>query len=182
MLIHVTRTPNPNTQRLHPGHPIWEGQPQEFSTPAKSDASPLAKDLLSIPGISRVMIAYDFVSISKTTQADWDTLMPQVLVISQPFFEQGQQVIDASKLPVMPHILKTPIEQTIKDMIDSRIRPAVAQDGGDMDLTGFQDGVVYVKMKGACVDCPSVAMTLKMGTERLLRQYIPSILRVESVN
>lgn len=180
MFIQTEETPNPATLKFLPGIPVLESGTLDFASQADSSRSPLAKRLFGLTGVNRVFLASDFVSVSKADDTDWSMLKPMVLALLMDHFSTGQPVIDQSAAP--PAEVKKPeddeITSQIKELLDERVRPMVAMDGGDIVFDRFEDGVVYLHMQGACAGCPSSTMTLKSGIENMLRHYIPEVQEV----
>jgi Fe-S cluster biogenesis protein NfuA len=182
MFIQTEATPNPATLKFLPGQTVLANGALEFQSPESATAAPLAQMLLSIPGVTSVMFGPDFVSVTKN-DADWAHLKPAVLgVIMEHFASQAPLLVGEAR-PAGEGEFFDPADSevvaTIKELIETRVRPAVAGDGGDIVFRGFKDGVVFLKMKGACSGCPSSAATLKNGIENLLRHFLPQIRGVE---
>lgn len=190
MFIQTQSTPNPNTLKFLPGREVSPYTPYEFASSGEAQASPLAGALFVLTGVQTVFLGSDFVSITKSGEADWAILKPQALAAIMDHFVSGAPVLsDAGAAPGAADEEEVyegdtaEIVAEIKDLIASRVRPAVAQDGGDIVFRRFDaaTGVVQLIMRGACSGCPSSTMTLKQGVENLLRHYVPEVTAVEAV-
>jgi Fe-S cluster biogenesis protein NfuA len=186
MFIQTESTPNPNTMKFLPGREISPDKPREFENAEDADASPLAADLFVIDGVSGVFFGEDFISITKIEDADWDHIKPFLLGAIMDGLQSGRPIFGDTE-SVSGHAAyegeEAEVVREIIELIDTRIRPAVAQDGGDILFHSFiaDSGIVRLKMRGACAGCPSATMTLKAGIENLLKHYIPEINAVEAV-
>jgi len=184
MFIQTEPTPNPATLKFIPGCPVLENGSADFpDAEAAAGRSPLAARLFAIPDVAGVFLGADFISVSKAASADWDILKPAVLGAIMEHFTSGQPVMapEAGNAPGAPETQDgDPVVARIRELLDSRVRPAVARDGGDIVFQGFEDGIVYLTMQGACAGCPSSTATLKMGVENMLRHYIPEVREVRS--
>jgi Fe-S cluster biogenesis protein NfuA len=177
MFIETEGTPNPATLKFLPGRDVLAGHTADFPDADAALISPLAHTLFGLPGVARVFLGADFVTVTKTGDAEWQALRPQVLGAIMEHFTAG--------LPVMSELAQFEAEdvqpedaeivEQIKELLDQRVRPAVASDGGDIIFRGFRDGVVSLKMQGSCAGCPSSTATLKHGIENLLKHYIPEV-------
>ncbi len=185
MFIQTESTPNPATLKFLPGQSVLEVGTADFPSAEAADASPLATRLFGIDGVSGVFFGLDFITVTKTEPTDWDHVKPAILGAIMEHFQSGQAVMSGDVAPSSGHAEHTgedgDIVDQIKELLDTRVRPAVAQDGGDIVFHGFERGVVYLHMQGACAGCPSSTLTLKMGIENLLRHYIPEVLEVRPV-
>jgi len=183
MFIQTEQTPNPATLKFIPGQPVMPAVrgTLEFRGSESAGASPLAKRLFDVPGVTGVFLASDFVSVTKGEDADWSLLKTHVLAEIMQHFTSGMPVINDEIQPaeVASTEQDSDVVIQIKDILDTRIRPAVAADGGDVVFDSFRDGVVYLRMQGACAGCPSSSYTLKSGIENMLRHYIPEVIAVE---
>lgn len=184
MFIATERTPNPATLKFLPGRPVMGDGTRNFADQDAAQASPLAAELFTLDGVSGVFFGADFISVTQEG-ADWAALKPQVLGLIMDYFTTGapllrETVETTTEAPVSDEEDEEIVTQ-IKDLLDSKIRPAVAQDGGDIVFHGFKEGVVYLHMQGACAGCPSSTMTLKSGIENLLRYYVPEVSEVRAV-
>ncbi|NDW04578.1 NifU family protein [Jiella pacifica] len=187
MFIQTEVTPNPATLKFLPGRVVVERGTEEFSSMADAEArSPLAARLMAIPEISSVFFGYDFVTVTKST-AEWQHLKPAILANLMEHFMAGEPVMapaGASTVSDGDEFFEAGDENTvatIKELLETRVRPAVAQDGGDITFRGFKDGTVYLNMRGACSGCPSSTATLKHGIQNLLRHFVPEVQSVEAV-
>jgi Fe-S cluster biogenesis protein NfuA len=186
MFIQTETTPNPATLKFLPGRTVMADGTLEMRDGAAAAQSPLAQALFSVPGVAGVFFGPDFISVTKG-EGEWQHMKPAVLGIIMEHFTSGapllaggaagadvdgEEFFDASHADTVA---------TIKELLESRIRPAVAGDGGDITFRGFKDGIVYLSMKGACSGCPSSTATLKHGIQNLLRHYLPEVQDVEQV-
>ena len=182
MFIQTEDTPNPETLKFIPGNMILKKGTADFSSKGEASDSPLASRLFEIDGVSRVFLATDFISVTKDPQLDWNTLKPAILTGIMEHFSTGLPAInetDDSEDESNNYEDSETIKQ-IKDLLETRVRPAVAMDGGDITFCSFESGVVTLQMKGACAGCPSSTATLKMGIENMLRHYIPEVTEVRA--
>ena len=185
MFIETERTPNPATLKFLPGRPVSPGGTIGFTTPEDATASPLAAALFDLGDVDGVFFGSDFVAVSKAEgSADWTSLKTQVLGVLVEHFSSGAPLV-AGEAAAGPVIADDPedadIVDQIKDLLDTRIRPQVANDGGDIIYRGFHRGVVSLQMQGACSGCPSSTATLKGGIESLLKYYVPEVVEVRAV-
>jgi Fe-S cluster biogenesis protein NfuA len=184
MFIQTESTPNPATLKFLPGQSVLAAGTADFPSAEAAQASPLARRVFAAGGVAGVFFGPDFVTVTKTEDADWGHIKPGILGAIMEHFQSGAPVIegDAGSVGHAAHSgADSEIVIQIKDLLDTRVRPAVAQDGGDITFHGFDRGVVYLHMQGACAGCPSSTMTLKMGIENLLRHYIPEVTEVRPV-
>jgi Fe-S cluster biogenesis protein NfuA len=186
MFIQTLETPNPLTLKFVPGIILLMDQSVDFATREDAQKSPLALRLFEIDGVMRVFIGEDFVSITKDEQAEWDTLKPFILstlmdhlLAQKPILADDHASFDESDITYSEE--DQPIVDQINELIETRIRPSVAMDGGDIVFSKFVDGVVFLKLRGACSGCPSASFTLKSGIESMLKHYIPEVLEVQAV-
>jgi Fe-S cluster biogenesis protein NfuA len=187
MFIQTESTPNPNTLKFLPGRDVMgEGALADFPDAETAGRSPLASALFEIPDVARVFFGSDFISVTKS-HADWKHLKPAILAAIMDHFTQGLPLIDGSQAEVEDQTVygegDPEIVAQIKELLDTRVRPAVAADGGDIIFKGFNggSGIVFLHLQGACAGCPSSTMTLKHGIENMLRHYIPEVNAVEAV-
>jgi len=180
MFIQTEETPNPSTLKFIPGRTVMAEGTADFRGADTAARSPLAAALFEVGGVSGVFLGQDFVSVSKDSGTDWFTLKPAVLAAIMDHFTAGRPVIE-SAAEEAPDADDDEIVVQIKELLDTRVRPAVAQDGGDIVFHGFEDGVVYLHMQGSCSGCPSSTATLKAGIENMLRHYIPEVVEVRAV-
>jgi Fe-S cluster biogenesis protein NfuA len=185
MFIQTEQTPNPATLKFLPGRQVMPAGTAEFTDPERAERlSPLAARLFSVEGVSGVYLGADFVSVSKAEGQDWHLLKTPVLGAIMAHFMSGEPVVDEAALKVESGLVSDEGDETvrrIKELIDTRVRPAVAQDGGDIVFHGYERGVVYLTMHGACSGCPSSVVTLRNGIENLLRYYVPEVVEVRAV-
>jgi Fe-S cluster biogenesis protein NfuA len=184
MFIETEGTPNPATLKFLPGRDVMGAGTADFASPDAAERSPLASAIFALPGVARVFLGGDFISVTKTDSSTWQALKPQVLGAIMEHFVAGRPVIegseDAADEDVSPQDAE--IVAQIKELLDTRVRPAVAGDGGDIVFRGYRDGIVKLHMQGACSGCPSSSATLRHGIENMLRYYVPEVQRVEQVN
>ena len=178
MFIQTEDTPNPATLKFIPGVDVLPGNSAEFNASDDAKASPLASRLLRIDGVESVFLSGDFVSITKADQMEWFALKPSVLAGIMEHFASGLPVMDVAQDSEGDNSDDDEVVQQIKHLLDTRVRPAVAMDGGDITFHSFNEGVVTLQMRGACQGCPSSTATLKMGIENMLRHYIPEVVEV----
>jgi Fe-S cluster biogenesis protein NfuA len=183
MFIETEGTPNPATLKFLPGREVMGTGSADFAAADKAGRSPLAVSLFALPGVARVFLGGDFITITKTDSITWQSLKPQVLGAIMEHFVAGRPVIagEAAAAEEDSDPADAEIVAQIKELLDTRVRPAVAGDGGDIIFRGFRDGVVLLHMQGACSGCPSSTATLKHGIENMLRHYIPEVVAVEQV-
>ncbi len=183
MFIQTEATPNPATLKFLPGRPVLDGGTFEAVTPDEAERSPLAKALMELPGVTGVFFAPDFISVTKS-EGEWQHLRPAVLGVVTEFFLSGSPILTgaaSAKSDEFFNPADSEIVETIKELIETRVRPAVAGDGGDIVFKGFRDGTVYLGMKGACSGCPSSTATLKHGIENLFKHFLPEVKAVEQI-
>ena len=185
MFIQTEATPNPATLKFLPGQPVLENGTLDIRNKAAAAQSPLAERLFDLPHVSGVFFGADFISVTKA-DGEWQQLKPAILGAIMEHYMSGAPVIRAEQGAAADSAgdyaeADEQIVSTIKELLDTRVRPAVAQDGGDITFHGFREGVVYLHMKGACAGCPSSTATLKHGIENLLRHFIPEVSEVRPV-
>ncbi len=191
MLIETETTPNPATLKFLPGREVMGAGTRDFATPEEAESSPLADALFGLGDVTGVFFGRDFVSVTAASGSDWRDLKPGVLSVlldhfsaAMPLFRQGSAA-GISVPPPGAEFAENPedadIVDQIRDIIDTRVRPAVANDGGDIVYRGFDKGKVFLTMHGACAGCPSSSATLKNGIEQLLRYYVPEVTEVRAV-
>lgn len=209
MFIQTQETPNPDSLKFLPGVPVLEkGSTMDFPQPSAAYCSPLAKLLFRIDGVRSVFFGGDFITVSKLEDAEWSILKPELFATIMDFFASGLPILldvkpnsDTRKSEIyrfivirqrynaiccgcVPAEINEDDDETvmmIKELLDSKIRPTVQEDGGDIIFMGFVDGVVELKMQGSCSSCPSSIITLKNGVQNMLQFYIPEVVRVEQV-
>ena len=182
MFIQTEDTPNPETLKFIPGNIILKTGTADFSSKDVASDSPLASRLFEIDGVSRVFLATDFISVTKDPQLDWNNLKPSILTGIMEHYSTGLPAINEThdKIAEINNTEDSETIKQIKDLLETRVRPAVAMDGGDITFCSFESGVVTLQMKGACAGCPSSTATLKMGIENMLRHYIPEVTEVKA--
>jgi len=182
LFIQTEQTPNPSTLKFLPGRVVMDKGTLDFGDATTSHGSPLAKRLFAVEGVERVFFGSDFVTVTKAADKDWQVLKPSILGGIMEHFTSGEPVV-ATDLQAGSDAAADDDEivAQIKDLLETRVRPAVAQDGGDIVFQDFRDGVVYLHMQGSCSGCPSSTATLKMGIENLLKHYVPEVVEVQAV-
>jgi Fe-S cluster biogenesis protein NfuA len=187
MFIQTESTPNPATLKFLPGKVVMENGTAEFRDGEAAQSSPLAARLFAVPGVTSVFFGYDFITVTKDS-AEWPHLKPAILGSIMEHFMSGAPIMgngganhaDEPEGEFFEEGDET-IVATIKELLETRVRPAVAQDGGDITFRGFRNGKVFLNMKGSCAGCPSSTATLKHGVQNLLRHFIPEVQEVEAV-
>lgn len=184
MFIQTEETPNPATLKFLPGRVVLPQGTRDFRDAGAAAASPLATRLFALPGVNGVLLGQDFIAVSKAAGQDWPAVKPAVLGAIMDHFVSDSPVLHDSASPqTAPGTdLDDAIVKQIKALLDYKIRPAVAQDGGDIVFDRFEDGVVFLQLQGACSGCPSSSATLKAGVENMLRHYIPEVKEVRQSN
>jgi len=185
MFIQTEATPNPATLKFLPGRDVLVGEPRDFRTADSAGVSPLAAALFEVPGVEGVFLGSDFISVTKT-EAEWSHIKPAILGVIMEHFLSGKPVIgvgspDAVAIEEFFEPEDSETVEVIKELLATRVRPAVAMDGGDITFKGFKTGTVYLHMQGACSGCPSSTATLKSGIENLLRHFVPGVESVQQV-
>ena len=185
MFIETEGTPNPATLKFLPGQDVMGLTTADFASATSAERSPLAMSLFALPGVARVFLGGDFVTVTKTDTIAWQALKPQVLGAIMEHFVAGRPVIDPAFDDDLHEEDVDPADREIvdqiKELLDTRVRPAVAGDGGDIVFRGSREGIVRLHMQGACSGCPSSRATLKHGIENMLRHYVPEVVAVEQV-
>ena len=182
MFIQTESTPNPATLKFLPGEEVLAKGSHDFRSPDEAAVSPLAARLFEIPEVDGVFLGTDFITVSKTA-GDWQHLKPAILGAIMEHYLTGAPMLtgEASGKDEFFNDDDASVVATIKELLDTRVRPAVAQDGGDITFQGFENGVVFLTMKGACSGCPSSTATLKGGIENLLKHFVPEVQEVRQV-
>ena len=181
MFIQTEDTPNPDTLKFLPGDKVLKGGSVDFSSIESSSNSPLATRLFEIDGVSRVFLSSDFISVTKNSSLEWNSLKPSILTGIMEHYSSGLPAINIEEETFDNSSDEdTETIKQIKDLLETRVRPAVAMDGGDISFCSFEAGVVTLQMKGACAGCPSSTATLKMGIENMLKHYIPEVTEVKA--
>ena len=192
MLIEIEKTPNPATRKFLPGRTVMQSGGRDFPNVDAAEASPLAEALFATGMVDGVYFGRDFVSVSAAPTVEWEQLEPDVLsilldhfMLDAPLFKQGSaagiEVAPDAPLNVEEDPADADIIDQIKDLLDTRVRPAVAQDGGDIVYKGYRNGTLYLGMQGACSGCPSSTVTLKRGVESLIKHYVPEVETIEAI-
>jgi Fe-S cluster biogenesis protein NfuA len=183
MFIQTEATPNPATLKFLPGRAVMEAGTATFTDPAEAGRSPLAQRLFAVPGVTGVFLGGDFITVTKEAAGDWQLLKPEILGAIMQHFTAGEAVVTSASAAAAESFAAedTDIVTQIKELLDTRVRPAVAQDGGDIIFRGFDNGVVLLHLQGSCAGCPSSTATLKMGIENMLRHYVPEVVSVQAV-
>jgi Fe-S cluster biogenesis protein NfuA len=182
MFIQTEPTPNPATLKFLPGTVVMGQGTADFADSSRADRSPLATRLFAVDGVSSVFLGTDFITVAKTDASDWQVVKPQILAAIMEHFSSGQPVINEGAEDVASGVDDDGIVMQIKELLDTRVRPAVAQDGGDIIFRAFEDGIVYLHLQGACSGCPSSSATLKHGIENMLKYYVPEVMAVQAVD
>jgi len=192
MLIEIEKTPNPATRKFLPGRTVMQAGGRDFPNADAAEASPLAEALFSTGMVDGVYFGRDFVSVSAAPTVEWNQLEPEILTIlldhfmlDAPLFKQGTaagiEIAPDAPLNIEEDPADADIIDQIKELLDTRVRPAVAQDGGDIVYRGYREGTLYLGMQGACSGCPSSTVTLKRGVESLIKHYVPEVETIEAV-
>ena len=183
MFIQTEQTPNPATLKFLPGQTVLEEGTADFTDAENARArSPLAARLFDVEGVAAVFFGRDFITITKADSKEWHVMKPALLGAIMEHFTAGRAVMNAAATADEAAADDDEIVSQIKELLDTRVRPAVAMDGGDIIYHGFEDGVVFLHMQGACAGCPSSTATLKMGIENMLKHYIPEVVEVRAVS
>lgn len=187
MFIQTEETPNPATLKFMPGRDVMgDAPPADFPSPESAQSAPLAEALFKVQHVESIFLGRDFITVTKG-DAEWQHVKPHVLTAIMDFFVSGLPVINAQAAVAEAGEEQTAqgedgeIIATIKELLETRVRPAVAQDGGDIVFNRFEDGVVFLEMRGACAGCPSSTATLKQGVENLLKHFVPVVTEVRAV-
>ena len=188
MFIQTEATPNPATMKFLPGRSVIETGTADFTEVSEAESrSPLAARLFGVDGIEAVFFGSDFITVTKNDVKEWHVLKPSVLGATMEHFTAGLPVMNEVEAAEATATSSGSSEEDdevvdqIKELIDTRVRPAVAMDGGDIVFESFDEGIVYLQMQGACSGCPSSTATLKMGIENMLKHYIPEVVEVRAV-
>jgi NFU1 iron-sulfur cluster scaffold homolog, mitochondrial len=184
MFIQTEATPNPLTLKFIPGVAVLETGTAFFTAREDAAISPLAVSLFDIGGVTAVFFGSDFVTVTKDEASHWEALKAPILTTIMDHFVAGKPVMGSSQNNAGTQINEndSDLVKQIKELIETRVRPAVAQDGGDIIFRGFEDGIVQLELHGSCSGCPSSTVTLKNGIENMLKHYVPEVIAVEAVN
>ena len=183
MFVQTEQTPNPNTLKFLPGKTVSEVGSVEFTSIEQADNN-LIKEILSIKEVSMVFLGSDFITVKKSKQIQWKEIKPKIIsLINEHYLKNNTSILDKNYLNKIPdkEDQSDEIVKKIVNILDSKIRPAVARDGGDIKFKSFNNGLVTVELQGSCSGCPSSIMTLKQGVQNLLCHYVPEVKRVEAV-
>jgi len=186
MFIQTEATPNPATLKFLPGRDVMVGEPRDFRDADSAAESPLAEALFELPGVAGVFLGSDFVAVTKDG-SDWSHIKPAILGVIMDHFLSGRPTLSNPDAEVVPEIgefyeaADSETVEVIKELLATRVRPAVAMDGGDITFKGFKEGTVYLHMQGACSGCPSSTATLRNGIENLLRHFVPGVEQVAQI-
>lgn len=181
MFIQTEETPNPEAIKFIPGRPVMDSGTLELTSPHDLWRCPMAASLFEVSGVAGVFLGSDFITVSKAQDAQWAHLKPQILAKIMDYMTAHAVVEVKSEQKTDTSSQDTQLDKEILELIDTRVRPAVAQDGGDIEYDHFDDGIVYLKLKGSCAGCPSSTETLKSGIENMLRYYIPEVTEVRAI-
>lgn len=182
MFIQTEETPNPETLKFLPGCVVMPEGTASYVVGQPCENSPLARRLMDVEGVTGVFFGSDFVTITREPTQEWHLLKPPILGILMEHFVANLPVVTGEGATSAPtYDTSDPLIFQIRELLDTRIRPAVAQDGGDIVFHSFEDGIVYLKMQGACSGCPSSTATLKSGIENMLRHYVPEVTEVRAI-
>jgi len=180
MFIETETTPNPATLKFLPGRAVMSAGTADFRAPDQAAASPLATRLFGLPGVTGVFLGSDFITVAKAEAVEWFELKPRVLGTIMEHFTSGDPAVNETQ-PKAAEVEGDEVVAQIKELLETRVRPAVAQDGGDIIFDHYAEGVVYLHMQGSCSGCPSSTATLKAGIENMLRHYVPEVTEVRAV-
>ncbi|XP_037114522.1 NFU1 iron-sulfur cluster scaffold homolog, mitochondrial isoform X1 [Syngnathus acus] len=185
MFVQTQDTPNPNSLKFLPGRIVLESGTMDFPSPREAYTSPLARQLFRIDGVKSVFLGPDFITITRVDEnIEWKVIKPDVFATIMDFFTSGLPVVNEDEKPnedTAPSDDDDEVVAMIKELLDTRIRPTVQEDGGDVVYRGFEDGVVKLKLQGSCTSCPSSIITLKNGIQNMLQFYVPEVESVEQV-
>ncbi|MGH6931326.1 MAG: NifU family protein [Dongiaceae bacterium] len=182
MFIQTEQTPNPATLKFLPGRAVLTAGTADMPDLESAQRSPLAARLFQVEGVAGVFLGSDFITITKRSEKEWHLLKPALLGIIMEHFTTNQPILLADDAaPVEPTGDDNELVIQIKELLDTRVRPAVAQDGGDIIFRGFDKGIVFVHLQGSCAGCPSSTATLRMGIENMLKHYVPEVVEVRAV-
>ncbi|MGE0119780.1 MAG: NifU family protein [Dongiaceae bacterium] len=182
MFIQTEGTPNPATLKFLPGRTVIAAGSVDMPDAASAQKSPLAERLFQVEGVTGVFLGADFITVTKRADKQWDVLKPALLGIIMEHFVADRPVLSEEMAPAAEGAVEEDeVVSQIRELLDTRVRPAVAQDGGDIVFRGFDRGVVYVRLQGSCSGCPSSTATLRMGIENMLKHYVPEVMEVRAV-
>ena len=184
MFIQTEETPNPATMKFLPGREVLPQGAMEFTDVKATENSPLAAALFAVEGVTRLFFGRDFITVTKSADKDWPVIKPALLTTIMDHFIAGRPVVNGQEAEVVSSDTaanESDVVKQIREILDIKVRPAVAQDGGDITFHSFDDGVVTLVLKGSCAGCPSSTATLKAGVENMLRHYIPEVREVRQL-
>ena len=181
MFIQTEETPNPNSLKFIPGVDVSPDGPISYNNPEEAGDSPLAGGLFALEYVSSVFLGTDFVTVTKKAGIAWEIIKPELLITIMEHFVSGKPTIRADKASDFIPEDEDEVVKQIREVIDARVRPAVAMDGGDIVFRKFENGIVFLELRGACAGCPSSAYTLKEGVENTLKHYVPEVVSVEAM-
>ena len=186
MFIQTEATPNPSTLKFLPGRDVLVGEPRDYRSEDAAAGSPLAQALFGVQGVTGVFLGAEFISITKYDGVDWQHIKPAILGVVMDHFLSGRPVVADTEVapPAEEEFFDAEESETvevIKELLATRVRPAVAMDGGDIIFRGYKDGTVFLHMQGACSGCPSSTATLRNGIENLLRHFVPGVVEVQQL-
>ena len=185
LTVRTERTPNPNSLKYNLGRVLLPGGSANFPTAESAGRSPLAESLFKVNGVAGVFIGSDFITITKGEEDTWQDINTELAPALEAFFESGQNVLHSQAVAedqlIGAETADPETMEKLQNLVDERVRPAVAQDGGDITFRGFENGVVFLEMHGACSGCPSSTVTLKDGVENLLKHYVPEVQEVRAL-
>ena len=185
MMVNTEETPNPDTLKFLPGKKVSEAGPVEFLKKDKKIEVPLASKILSLEGATMVFFGEDFITVKKEKNLDWKNLKHSIISYINDYYSKGNDVVIKKNLIKSPTSSKKDepdeVINKINEVLDTKVRPAVARDGGDIKFKSFENGIVTVELNGSCSGCPSSIITLKQGVQNLLCHYIPEVKSVEAV-
>ena len=187
MFIQTEQTPNPQTLKFLPGRVVMTDTTAFFKNESECNSSPFARRLFNIEGVEGVFFGSDFITITKSESLEWESMKPIVLGSIMDHFNSNDLTIDPNIVDKKKNLIEdaendNDIVKQIKELLDTRVRPAVAMDGGDIIYQRFEDGIVYLHMQGSCAGCPSSIATLKMGIENMLKHYVPEVKEVRPID
>jgi Fe-S cluster biogenesis protein NfuA len=182
MFIQTEGTPNPATLKFLPGRTVMAAGSVDMPDAASAQKSPLAERLFQVDGVTGVFLGADFITVTKRADKQWDVLKPALLgIIMEHFIADRPVLSEGVALAAEGAVEEDEVVSQIRELLDTRVRPAVAQDGGDIVFRGFERGIVYVRLQGSCSGCPSSTATLRLGIENMLKHYVPEVMEVRAV-
>jgi len=183
MFIQFEETPNPNTLKFLPGLQVLSSGTRDYQTIEDAGKSKLAQSLFHLEDIAGVFLGFDFISVTKAEGGDWELLKPHVLGVIMEHFASGLPAVEDDTPAEAANVEDMDeLSLQIKELVDTRVKPSVAMDGGNIEFIRFEEGIAYLRLEGACSGCPSASVTLKSGVENMLKHYIPEVIRVEATN